>query len=100
MTIRELERQLLESRQCLAAILQTATDAILVTDDRGIIQSFNAAAERMFAFRRCTLEHHLVYVSGPCAAADRARLPANNYSPTSTSVRIEQLLTQLETLSV
>ncbi|HEU5256943.1 MAG TPA: PAS domain S-box protein, partial [Vicinamibacterales bacterium] len=49
MTIRELEQQLLEDRLRLAAILQTSTDAILVINDRGTIQSFNAAAERMFS---------------------------------------------------
>jgi PAS domain S-box-containing protein len=49
MTIRELEQQLLEDRLRLAAILQTSTDAIVVIDDRGVIQSFNGAAERMFS---------------------------------------------------
>jgi PAS domain S-box-containing protein len=49
MTIRELEQQLLEDRLRLATVLQTSTDAILVIDDRGMIQSFNAAAERMFS---------------------------------------------------
>jgi sensor histidine kinase regulating citrate/malate metabolism len=56
MTIRELEQQLLEDRLRLAAILQTSTDAIVVIDDRGVIQSFNGAAERMF---RCS-EHDVL----------------------------------------
>ena len=51
MTIRELEQQLLENRLRLEAILQTSTDAILFVDDRGLIQSFNPAAERLF---RCS----------------------------------------------
>jgi len=42
MTIRELEQQLLENRLRLAAILHTSTDAIVVIDDRELIQSFNA----------------------------------------------------------
>jgi len=44
----DLEQQLLEARQHLAAILQTSTDAIFVIDDGGAIQSCNAATERMF----------------------------------------------------
>ena len=35
----------------LRSVLDTVPDATVVIDDRGIIQSFNAAAERLFGFR-------------------------------------------------
>jgi PAS domain S-box-containing protein len=47
-TVRDLEQLMVDSRQRLAAILQTSMDAIVVINDGGAIQSFNAAAERMF----------------------------------------------------
>lgn len=39
------------SRQ-LAAVLETAVDAILIIDDTGLIQTFNRAAEQMFGYGR------------------------------------------------
>lgn len=52
-----LERQVAERtqslnnrEQCLQAILNSAADAIITIDSRGIIQSANLAAERMFGF--------------------------------------------------
>jgi two-component system sensor kinase FixL len=35
----------------VAALLETAVDAIIIIDHRGIIEQFNRAAERMFGFR-------------------------------------------------
>jgi two-component system sensor kinase FixL len=36
-------------------VLDTVPDATVVIDDRGIIQSFNAAAERLFGFGKLQL---------------------------------------------
>jgi PAS domain S-box-containing protein len=41
---------LLEGEARLRAILDSAVDAIIAMDERGIIQSFNAAAERLFGY--------------------------------------------------
>jgi PAS domain S-box-containing protein len=44
------EQALLDREALLRAILDTAADAIITIDRRGIIQSVNAAAERMFGY--------------------------------------------------
>jgi two-component system CheB/CheR fusion protein len=47
---KQAERDLLASEERLKAILDTATDAIITADHRGIIQSVNAGTERMFGY--------------------------------------------------
>jgi two-component system cell cycle sensor histidine kinase/response regulator CckA len=44
------EQTLLEREAGLRAILESAVDAIVTMDDRGAIQSFNPAAERLFGY--------------------------------------------------
>ncbi len=44
-------RSMIEEREArLRSVLETAPDAIITIDDRGIIQSFSAAAEKLFAY--------------------------------------------------
>jgi two-component system, LuxR family, sensor kinase FixL len=45
-----MERELLLREGYLQSILQTAPDAMIVTDENGIVQFFSAEAERLFGF--------------------------------------------------
>src|SRR3954470_3899506 len=47
------------------AILATAADAVIVIDERGRIESFNPAAERMFGFRAAEVSGRNVNVLMP-----------------------------------
>lgn len=49
--IQQREADLAESEARYRAMVETAADAMVVTDDAGIIQSFNPAAERIFDHR-------------------------------------------------
>lgn len=49
-TVRTLIDELNNSQAHLQAILATVPDAMVVIDERGIIQSFSATAERLFGF--------------------------------------------------
>jgi two-component system sensor kinase FixL len=51
----ETARDLRAREAHLRSILDTVPDATVVIDDRGIIQSFNAAAERQFGYREAEL---------------------------------------------
>ena len=47
-----VESEVLEGQRHTRAILETALDAIIGMDHRGLVTEFNPAAERMFGFRR------------------------------------------------
>jgi PAS domain-containing protein len=50
-TVRNLIEELNNREAHLQAILATVPDAMVVIDERGIIQSFSATAERLFGLR-------------------------------------------------
>ena len=47
---KQMTEALRESKERISAIVNTAADAIITIDDRGIIQSVNPATERMFGY--------------------------------------------------
>ena len=51
----ETARNLRAREAHLRSVLDTVPDATVVIDDRGIIQSFNAAAERLFGYREAAV---------------------------------------------
>jgi two-component system sensor kinase FixL len=46
-----IEEALRKSEERLRSIVESAVDAIIVIDDRGVVQAFNPSAERLFGYR-------------------------------------------------
>lgn len=49
-SLQDVERALRDSEAHLRSVLETVPDAIIVIDDRGLIESFSPAAERLFGY--------------------------------------------------
>lgn len=65
-SLQELEDQ----KRRLRSILDTAVDAVITIDDRGIIESFNPAGERMFGYKAEEMIGHNVSLLMPQPFAD------------------------------
>lgn len=55
----------------LQSILESAPDAILVIDDRGLIESFSSAAERLFGYMAAEVIGHNISILMPSPYRDR-----------------------------
>ena len=80
--LKDAEAALRESETNVRAILDTALDAIVTTDEAGQILEFNPAAERMFGYRR--------------AAVLGQRIDATIFPPHTRPLRSDALLHALE----
>lgn len=49
--VQQRTQELIEKEQRLSKIMDTAVDAIVTANDKGIIESFNRASERMFGYK-------------------------------------------------
>jgi PAS domain S-box-containing protein len=68
--LREKEDALRESRERLRAVVETAADAILTLDERGVIDSVNPAAETMFGYGAAEMIGHDVVMLLPSPEED------------------------------
>jgi len=64
-TLLKMEESLQESRRRLHAVVETAVDAIVIIDERGIIDSVNPAGERMFGYPAAEMIGHNVQMLMP-----------------------------------
>jgi two-component system sensor kinase FixL len=68
--VTERKRALHESRDRLAAVVNTAGEAIITIDERGIIESVNPSAERMFGYTRAEMVGQNVKILMPTPYRD------------------------------
>lgn len=75
------EDALREREAWLRAIVQTAVDGIITTDDRGVIQSFNSAAEQIFGYAAAEAigKSISILMACPCGG-DRDDCPSHDAS--------------------
>lgn len=65
----------------LQTIIETATEAIITADDRGVIQTVNPAAEEMFGYSAEEMRGQNVSILMPSTYADRHDYWISRYSP-------------------
>jgi two-component system, LuxR family, sensor kinase FixL len=92
----QFERALRDREQRLQAILDTASDAIITVDNRGIVQCANPATERLFGYAADEIEGQNIWLLMPHTQIQQdresfsdflthwqAKLPGNNHVVTA-----------------
>jgi PAS domain S-box-containing protein len=75
----EAEEALRESERRLARIMETMVDGVITIDERGVVQSFNAAAETMFGYTAAEVVGKNVNMLMPKSQARRHDEYIDNY---------------------
>jgi len=73
------DRALMDSEARLRAVLDGAKDAVISIDERGVVQSINAAGLRMFAYDRNEIVGRNVAMLMPADIADRHDASLENF---------------------
>ena len=88
--LRTLYRKVQDNEERLRAIVETAVDGVVTTDDFGVITSFNKSAERMFGWSEAELlgRNVSVLMSGPDASAHDLHMDRYRHGGTARIVGI------------
>ncbi len=79
---KQAEEALLERESRIRAIVETALDAIITIDDRGVIQSANSAVERLFGYSVDEILGHKINILMPSPYREEHDTYMTNYLQT------------------
>src|SRR5688572_26566639 len=77
-----IEEALRKSEERVRSIVESAVDAIVVIDDRGLIQAFNPSAERLFGYTISEVMGHNVSILMPSPDRERHDAYLHHYLTT------------------
>jgi PAS domain S-box-containing protein len=81
-SLKRMEEELRESRVRIRAIVDTAADGIITIDEKGTIESFNPAAERVFGYTAAEVVGQNVTILMPSPYRDQHDAYINRYLQT------------------
>jgi PAS domain S-box-containing protein len=64
-TLQNQQQEVLEREERIRAIVDTVIDAIITIDERGIIESFNKSAEKIFGYKKSEIIGHNIKILMP-----------------------------------